>query len=245
MPDAMPILLVHGAWGRAESWGSVPARLRAQGFRVNAIDLPGHGNDPTPPETVHLSDYAERVIDALQGRPPALVVGHSMGGMAITAAAEHAPERFRALVYLCAFLPRDGDSLLSLKKREEPTIGAAVEPGPLPGTTVLDPDRALPFLAQEADCETRATIRAGLGVQPNLPQTDTVRLSSNRAGMVPKIYVKCLRDRTITPQLQQAMATETRCERILTLNSGHLPQMTQPAGLTDLLGGIACDWRAA
>ncbi|WP_095588636.1 alpha/beta fold hydrolase [Actibacterium ureilyticum] len=241
MSDALPILLVHGAWGSAESWGTVPARLRAKGFRVNAIDLPGHGHDPTPPETVRLSDYADRIVDALQGRPPALVVGHSMGGMAITAAAEQAPERFRALVYLCAFLPRDGDSLLSLKKREAPTIGAAVQPGPVPGTTVLDPDRALPFLAQDADPATRSAIRAGLQVQPNRAQTDPVRLSSNRFGMVPKIYVRCLRDQTITPELQQAMATETRCDRILSLDSGHLPQMTQAAALTDLLAGIARD----
>ena len=223
----------------------MPALLRAEGFRVNAIDLPGHGQDRTPPETVRLSDYADRIVAALQGRPPALVVGHSMGGMAITAAAEKAPESCRALVYLCAFLPRDGDSLLALKKREEPTIGAAIEPGPVPGTTALDPGRALPFLAQDADAETRARIRAGLGVQPNRPQTDPVRLGSNRSGMVPKIYVKCLRDQTITPALQQAMATETRCERVLSLHSGHLPQMTQPARLTGLLSRLAREWGPA
>lgn len=245
MSEAPPILLVHGAWSRAESWGTVPARLRAAGHDVTAIDLPGHGQDPAPPEEVSLQDYADRILQALQGRPPAVVVGHSMGGMAISAAAEKAPEHFRALVYLCAFLPRDGDSLLSLKKREGPTIGAAILPGKVPGTTRLDPEQALAFLAQDADAESRAIIAAGLGVQPNRPQTDAARLSSNRFGMLPKIYVKCLLDQTITPELQTAMSTETECAQILSLNTGHLPQITAPGALVDILNGIMRDWARA
>lgn len=238
MSEPAPLLLVHGAWGNAGSWGALPAQLRTRGFRVNAIDLPGHGADPTPPEGVTLHDYGLRIVDALQGRDPAIVVGHSMGGMAISAAAELAPERFRALIYLCAFLPRDGDSLIALKSREEATIGAAVRAAEIPGTTRLDADVALPFLCQDADEDAQARVRTNLGLQPNAPQTDTVRLSANRFGGVPRVYIRCTKDRTITPELQQAMAQETPCEHILTLPSGHLPQISVPGLLAEMLAGI-------
>lgn len=238
MSDPSRILLIHGAWGRADSWRGVARLLQRKGHDVTALNLPGHGDDPTPPRTVRLADYAARIVEELEKGPPALLVGHSMGGMAISAAAELAPERIRKLVYLCAFLPRDGDSLLSLKKREAPTIGDAVRPGPAQGTTVLDPELAVEFLCHDASDAVKRQVQEGLGPQSNKAQTDPVHLTEMRFGSVPRVYVVCEDDRTITPELQRAMATETPCEQVLSLPSGHLPQLTAPVALADLLDGL-------
>lgn len=238
MSESSRILLIHGAWGRADSWRGVARLLARKGHDVTAIDLPGHGDDPTPPETVRLADYAARIVEELENGPPALLVGHSMGGMAISAAAELAPERIRKLVYLCAFLPRDGDSLLSLKKREAPTIGEAVRPGPVKGTTILDPGLAVEFLCHDASDAAKRQVQAGLGPQSNKAQTDPVHLTEARFGSVPRVYVVCENDRTITPELQRAMASETPCEQVLSLPSGHLPQITAPVALAELLDAL-------
>ncbi len=108
------IVLVHGAFAGAWCWEPVLPGLRAAGHEVEAIDLPGSGMDETPVEEVSLDAYANRVCAVLAGGRPAVLVGHSMGGMVITQAAARCPEHVAALVYLAAFVPADGQSLMEL-----------------------------------------------------------------------------------------------------------------------------------
>jgi pimeloyl-ACP methyl ester carboxylesterase len=65
------IVLVHGAFGQGAVWGRVAPGLRDAGHDVEAIDLPGQGDDPTPVAEVTLDRYAERVCEALsEGSQP-------------------------------------------------------------------------------------------------------------------------------------------------------------------------------
>jgi pimeloyl-ACP methyl ester carboxylesterase len=113
------LVLVHGAFSGAWCWEPVLPGLRAAGHTVETLDLPGSGADQTPASKVTLDRYAERVCDVLAAGPPAVLVGHSMGGMAITHAAARMPEQITALIYVCAFLPVDGESLLELTHRPQ------------------------------------------------------------------------------------------------------------------------------
>lgn len=230
------ILLVHGAWSRAATWDAVIAALEASGRRVRAIDLPGHGDDATPPETVTLDHYVNRIVEALPtSGPPALLVGHSMGGISITAAAERAPERIRKLAYVAAFLPRDGESLLDLVRQGETSIRSAVRPGPTEGATVLDPASAAAFLCQDASPEQQARMLALIGPQPNAPQTTPVKVSEARFGRLPRAYVFCEQDRTVPPRLQRAMVDASPCAETVSLPCGHLPQLTAVEALAAAL----------
>src|SRR6185436_2462689 len=113
-------VLVHGAWHGAWCWDKVAPLLHAKGHTVAAPDLPGHGDDPTPRGEVTLESYGKRVADVVSAqKEKAIVVGHSMGGIAISAAAEMVPDRIAKLVYLTAFLPRDGESLGSIEERND------------------------------------------------------------------------------------------------------------------------------
>ncbi|GAA4361391.1 hypothetical protein GCM10023166_02870 [Paeniglutamicibacter cryotolerans] len=94
--------------------------MRAAGHRVSAIDLPGSGEDQTPAEAVDLKAYARRVAQELTSdAETAILVGHSMGGIALTQAAADAPESVEQVIYVAAFLPRNGESLLSLASLPE------------------------------------------------------------------------------------------------------------------------------
>src|SRR5207253_7802010 len=89
--------------------------LEAEGHSVTAVDLPGHGDDTTPLVGLTQAEYGRRVADAVEAAgEPVILAGHSMGGMAITQAAEYVPDKIAALVYVCAFLPGPDASLLAL-----------------------------------------------------------------------------------------------------------------------------------
>ena len=107
-------LLIHGSGHGAWAWRDVLPLLRDLGHEARAIDLPGHGDDRTPIEAVLLETYRDAVLSALGDRT--IVVGHSMGGYPITAAAEAAPARIAALVYLCAYVPATGMSLADMRR---------------------------------------------------------------------------------------------------------------------------------
>jgi pimeloyl-ACP methyl ester carboxylesterase len=86
--------LVHGAFHGAWCWRKTVAELEKRGHQALAIDLPGQGDNTTPLSMVTLESMADRIVttlDCSSGR--AVLVGHSAGGMAISAAAEKAPER--------------------------------------------------------------------------------------------------------------------------------------------------------
>jgi pimeloyl-ACP methyl ester carboxylesterase len=98
-------VLVHGGWHGAWCWQRVAPLLRAAGHRVVAPDLPGHGADATPLAAVTPGSDVQRVSAVLETlAEPAILVGHSSGGMVISAVAERQPDRVRGLVYLAAFL---------------------------------------------------------------------------------------------------------------------------------------------
>src|SRR5688500_15949225 len=94
--------------------------MTAIGHSMEALDLPGSGDDHTPPSEVTLDACAARLCEVLSdGSEPAIVAGNSMGGIIATQAAARCPARVAALVYVTAFIPRDGQSLLDLAKLPE------------------------------------------------------------------------------------------------------------------------------
>src|SRR3546814_12461252 len=73
-----PVVLVHGAFEDAQIWGHVSARLKADGYQVVTVDLPGRPGDPAAPDKVSLDLYRDTVVSALgKLQRPAIVVGHS------------------------------------------------------------------------------------------------------------------------------------------------------------------------
>jgi len=102
------IVLEHGAWADASSWSSVISRLQRRGFTVYAPPNPLRG---LPQDSDYLHQFLTQ-NPALQGQP-IILVGHSYGGAVITAAAVGDPE-VKALVYVDAFIPDEGDTVASL-----------------------------------------------------------------------------------------------------------------------------------
>ena len=173
------IVLVHGAFGRAATWDRVAPGLRAAGHSVEAIDLPGQGDDPTPVEEATLDRYARRVCEALAEGPPAALVGHSMGGMVITQAAARCPEHIERLVYVAAFLPWDGMSLIDMTQLPE-AAGDAVQANLVvdgdPPVATMPPEAAREALMHCCNDEQATWAESLRGPQPVAPFTHPMRL---------------------------------------------------------------------
>ena len=220
------IVLVHGSQHGAWCWELVAPLLAARGYQVQAIDLPGLGEDPTPTEQVTQADFTRRVVETLEdGEGPALLVGHSFGGVSISAAAEAVPERVARLVYLTALLPQ-------------------AEPG---GRSVIAWIQTLGFSAASQAggpeamfyhlCPPGITARAvgRLRPQPRTPILEPLTLTPGRWGAVPKTYVACDQDRMIPPDIQRRMWEAVPAIRLRRLNTDHSPFYSDPEGLAAIL----------
>src|SRR3954463_11735427 len=95
--DGQPILLLHGLMGRASTWWPVARWLTPSG-RLTGLDARGHGRSPHRGGGWRTEDFVADAAGLLSAREPAIVIGHSMGGLhAWCLAAEH-PELVRAVV---------------------------------------------------------------------------------------------------------------------------------------------------
>jgi pimeloyl-ACP methyl ester carboxylesterase len=102
--DGDPVLLIHGAAQDTLSWRFTIPALAEAGYRVYALDLPGHGKSALAPSgpISSLESYALHTLDFMDavGLRRAVVVGHSMSGGIILYMALHRPESVRAAVPL-------------------------------------------------------------------------------------------------------------------------------------------------
>jgi pimeloyl-ACP methyl ester carboxylesterase len=239
------IVLVHGAFAGAWCWEPVLPGLRGAGHEVEAIDLPGSGGDATPVEEVSLDAYANRVCAALAGGRPAVLVGHSMGGMVITEAAARCPEHVAALVYLAAFLPADGQSLMdlvALPEAADDQVQANLVVSGDPPVATMPPDGARIALYGCCDDEQLAWGVRRLGAQPVAPFQGQVSLGGPRAeafAALARAYVTCLRDRAIPPAMQRRMFEAGGCEPVIEIDTDHSPWISRTDDVVAALDRLA------
>ncbi len=232
-----PIVLVHGAWQDGSTWSQVQQELEASGRTVSAVTLPGRDGEDAGTQT--LEGYRDAVIAAVETYDePVILVGHSFGGMTISAVAEAIPNQIASLVYLAAYLPSDGDSLLSLAKEDH--ISALAEEGNLS----FSDDRAVASVATERfaelfcpdcrDTNIEAVTASALG-EPARPLAEPISLTDENFGTVPKVYILTAQDIVVGPQLQVLMLGHTPVDQIFVLDTGHAPYVTATAELAGLL----------
>jgi pimeloyl-ACP methyl ester carboxylesterase len=236
------IVLVHGAWGGAWIWEKVVEPLEARGHRVETLDLPGAGEDRTPLEQINLDLYAERICDVLGESPEqAVLVGHSMGGMAVTQAASRCPGRVASLIYVAAFLPGEGQSLVGLTELPEgkgdhvqETMVVSGEP---PIAELSEEDSIIAFynLASPEVAKWAAEMQRP---QPAVPMLDEAKLSEGYEN-IPRSYIHCTRDQANMPALQRRMMKERGVEPVIEIETDHTPHLSAPDELVAAIDQLA------
>jgi len=226
-------LLIHGSCHGAWCWTDLIPELRALGHGARAIDLPSHGVDATPEVDVTLGRYADAILAAMDG--PTIVVGHSMAGYPITAAAAKDARNIRALVYLCAYVPRSGKSLADMRKMapSQPLM-EAVRVADDRVTFTVDPAQCVDKFYHDVPPDRAAWAVANLCPQPILPQ-ETICPSAPTS--IPRHYILCTKDRTIPPAFQRDMSVG--CDSTRDMATSHSPFLSAPVALARHLHQIA------
>jgi pimeloyl-ACP methyl ester carboxylesterase len=236
-------VLVHGAFAGAWVWEPLLERLKAAGHTAVAFDLPGLGDDRTPTRDVTLDSCAARLYDILATSPePAIVVGNSMGGIITTQAAARCPHRVAALVYVAAFLPKDGLSLLDLTKLPEGAddqVQANISIEGDPPVAVMSAEASRQALYGSCTEEVARWAIARQRPQPVAVFVTPVSIPPGALDGINKYYVLCRRDRAIPPPLQRRMIAENACAEVIELDTDHTPHLSMPDELADALQRVA------
>lgn len=241
MASADTFVLVHGAFQDAASWAGVAAGLTAAGHKAVTVMLPGRGDGKSASE-VTMADHVAAVQAAIAGAGgPVVLVGHSFGGMVISAAAEADPSNIASLVYVAAYLPpvgtTPGDSLQDLAMSDHHGAwqkDSLVVAADYSTASVNPRDRAAIF-ANDADVATAAAITSAMVDEPLAPLATPVALTAERFGSVRVAYVVTLRDEAVSTDLQLTMIGRGLVQEAVPLDTGHVPQITAPDALVQAL----------
>lgn len=225
------IVIVHGAWTDASSFGGVQQLLTQSGFDVLEFANPLRS----------LAGDAEYLVTFLESRTsgPVVLVGHSYGGAVIGAAAAAVP-RVTGLVYVNAFVPTEGESLLDLLNSAGPVDPSQLfDMAPYPGAPEGDVDLYIqrgPFepafatgLSEELQAEFYAKQRP-----ITFRAVGTPAAAGQAWEKLPSWYVAGTIDGSIPLPLQLRMAE--RAESTVTqLETGHLSMVTHPREVAEVI----------
>jgi len=236
---ARTLVLVAGAWHGAWCWGRLVPLLESGGRRVITPELPGTGADASNAARVTLESWARFLVDILSAEDEPVLVGHSRAGIVISRAAELAGARIGRLVYLAGYLLPSGTSMADEARTD---VASLVPPNMTPAaggvTCTLRSEIVRDAFYGDCDEETVAFATSQLSPEPLRPLVSPVRVSEAAFGKVPRAYIECTRDRTVSLSSQRRMQAGWPCDPVFTLDSDHSPFLSHPRELAQLLGGL-------
>ena len=241
--ESHTFVLVHGAWHGNWTFYKLQYELEKAGHTVININLPGHGLDTTPPGSVTLADYSNAVVAVLDTlSEPAVLVAHSMGGIAISMAAEARPNKIDKLVYLAAFMPKNGESMIDLALQDSLSMIGPSLIFDFPNNVVdLKRENISAIFYDSSTAEYVLLSEMLLTPNPLQPLITPLTLTEENYGSVRRFYIRTAYDQAITPAFQEKMYTEQPCEDIYKLNTEHSPFFSAPNQLKNILDKIGDD----
>jgi pimeloyl-ACP methyl ester carboxylesterase len=226
-------LVCHGAWSAGWAWKKMHPRMLAAGHRLVTPSYTGLGErahlaNPSIDLETHIADILN--VIRYEDLHDIVLIGHSYGGMVATGVANRARDRVAQLIYLDAFVPKDGQSLLDLNEPARERMqelaktgdGWRVPPNPTPPDT------------PQADVEWLTERRVDMPIK-----CFETRLKLSGEPSMPRSYIYATR---VTPaDTFSPFARRAQSEpgwRYHEIDASHSPNVTAPEALMALLQRI-------
>ena len=233
-------VVAHGAWSAGWAWKKMHPILRAAGHGFTTPTYTGLGErahliGPNVDLDTHIRDVV--AVLEMEDLADVVLIGHSYGGMVATGVADRARERIAALVYLDAFAPQDGESVVDMlpenhvaRMREAAATagdGWRIPPGPMPPDTPADD--------------------VAWAMPRRMPQplaALTQKLALTRGPLtLPTSYIHCRRIGPGDPFRPSYERAQREGWTTFEIDASHNPHITVPLELAAILGTIAARGR--
>jgi pimeloyl-ACP methyl ester carboxylesterase len=240
-------VLVHPAWHGGWCWKKVTPLLQAKGHDVYTPTLTGLGErSHLAHPDVGLETHIQDILNVLkyEDLSDVILVGHSSSGVVITGVADRTPERIAHLVYLDAFVPENGQSMMDIvprhiAPRHEARVQSEGQGWLLPSFDAGPWDTFVRDAWGVTDDADRRWMVARLGPTPFKHFKDRVQRTNAAAQKLPRTYIRCLLWRN--PMFDQYAETARKggVWRYREMATSHEPFVTAPREVAKLLLEIA------
>lgn len=223
-------VLLHGAGLGSWIWDDVVPKLQ---FAGQAIDLPGRPN-PAKMTTIGLGQCVDAVAGTLH--PHSILVGHSFSApIALAVAARH-PELVDGVVLIGGVIPESGKSFVSTLPLLQKLLMSAYIKSARKGVN-------LPAsMIEKAYCNDLDAAKTAMVIANTVREVPGFYLDkldwSDLPKSMPRIYVKLLDDASLTQAQQDASAGQLDNVAFISLNTGHLPMVSQPEMVANVLNRV-------
>lgn len=219
------VVLVHGAFADGSSWSKIIPRLQANGLNVIAVQNPLVSLEEDVAAT-------KRAIALMDG--PVLLVGHSYGGMVVTEAGND--PKVAGLVYVCALIPDDGQSVVDVTAAFPPAPGSGEFRQDASGFLSLSPKGINEYFAQDLPAKERQVM---VSTQtPWAGKATVTKISTAAWKNKPSWCIIGTDDQMVPVDLARAEAKMIKA-KTFELKSSHVPMVSQPGKVADIIIGAA------
>ncbi len=231
-------ILIHGAMTDGTVWFKLKPLLEAKGHNVVVVNLLGHGKDDTVFSSISYEKYVSLIIDNVNKQSEKVIlVGHSMAGLLIASVAEKLPSKIESLVFIAAFMPQSGDSVFGLNNTDKQSqFGPNLIVSDDKSTATMKLESIAKVFCDDCNPEDKTLLMLSHKEEPLAPLAQTISLTKNNYGKIPKYSLITLKDNAVGSKLQQELVMQSEnVKKVYQINSGHLPFLSQPKRVASIL----------
>jgi pimeloyl-ACP methyl ester carboxylesterase len=231
-------ILIHGSWHDGSAWTEVIAELKAAGHTAVAPTLAGHG--PGVSRDVSFSDYVGSVAEAVRssGGKDIILVGHSLGGAVVAAAAGLVADQLSRLVFVAPLLPAEGETLAAILPPESAAAFSALAAASDDNSITLPWPVWRERFMGETDEEAARNAYDKLTPEPYRPVNDVIAMNGFDTLPVGRSYIHCRSDVVFPPgemHFFPRFFNRAGFARLIEIDAGHEAMFSMPAVLAAAL----------
>ncbi|KAM7490601.1 hypothetical protein LguiA_033522 [Lonicera macranthoides] len=244
-------VLVHGSCHGAWCWNKLATLLKFAGHRVTAIDLAASGINPKQLKDLKvISDYMEPLMEFMAGLPTeevVVLVGHSMGGVAISVAMEKFPRKIRVAVFVTAYMHGPDLTFQRIQDTFKPGLADLSEieyeyangPKNPPTSFLFGPKYMSSTMYQLSPPEDLTLAKLLVRPCPSFQDQKSVKeilLTKENYGSVHRIYIMCGQDKGLHMELQRYMIEKNQPNEVMEIcDADHMVMYSKPQELCSYL----------